>query len=1038
MTTPNDRYLTLDRLRAADRRRRRRHRRDGVHRHAGPAAGQAPARRATSSTSRSRHGTEGCNYLLAVDVDMNTVDGYAISSWERGYGDMEFVPDWDTLRLLPHLPGTAMVQCDLVWLDHAPVLQSPRTILQAPARPGRRARAWSRSPGTELEFIAFDTSYEDAHHRRLARPDAGQPVQRRLLDPRHQPGRAAAARHPQPHVRRRARRRGRQGRVQLRPARDRLPLRRRAGHRRQPQRLQDRRQGDRRPARPGDHVHGEVRRARGQLLPHPPVAARRRRRRRLLGRRRAHAALRPASSPACWPRCATSRCSTRRTSTPTSGSPPARSRRPRSPGASTTAPARSAWSGTARAPGWRTACPAATSTPTSRSPAMLAGGLHGIENELELEDELVGNAYDSDKPHVPHTLRDGPRRCSPPRTSPGRRSATRSSTTTSTWPTSSSRRSTPPSPTGSSPAPSRGCEPDDDHRSINPSTGAERSREVALRPSRRGDRRRHRARPGRVPAWRAVAPGERARLLRAFAAVVDAHVEELARLEVENAGHTIGNARWEAGNVRDCLNYYSAAPERLFGRQIPVAGGVDVTFHEPLGVVGVIVPWNFPMPIAGWGFAPALAAGNTVVLKPAEITPLTAIRIGELALEAGLPEGVFTVLPGKGSVVGQRFVTHPLVRKVCFTGSTEVGKQIMAGCADQVKRVTLELGGKSANIVFADADVARGRGHARRTPSSTTPARTAARARGSSSSGRRTTSSSAASRRRSAAMKVVDPAQDDSEMGPMVSARQRDSVQAYIDGATVAFQGRAPSGDGYWLPPTVVESTSTDEPVWREEVFGPVVAVMAFDDEEEAVALANDTEYGLSGLDLHPRPRPGAARLARRRGRQPQRELALQRPLLDAVRRVQAVGPRPRARPRRPERLHRGEERLLLRRELEEERQWQDASRARSPSSPEAAPGSGWRPYAASSRRARRSSSATSTTPRGARGRRGARRRRRGDVRRGRRDRQGPGRRAVPDGQGHLRLGRHRLQQRRHQPARGRLDPRHRPRGLGPGAARST
>ena len=207
-------------------------------------------------------------------------------------------------------------------------------------------------------------------------------------------------------------------------------------------------------------------------------------------------------------------------------------------------------------------------------------------------------------------------------------------------------------------------------------------------------------------SWRAVAPGERATLLRRFAAVVDAHVDELAELEVRNAGHTWGNARWEAGNVRDCLNYYAGAPERLFGRQIPVAGGTDVTFHEPLGVVGVIVPWNFPMPIAGWGFAPALAAGNTVVLKPAELTPLTAIRIGELALEAGLPEHVLTVLPGKGSVVGERFVTHELVRKVCFTGSTEVGKRIMAGCAEQVKRVTLELGGKSSNIVFADADIA--------------------------------------------------------------------------------------------------------------------------------------------------------------------------------------------------------------------------------------------------------------------------------------------------------------------------------------------
>jgi hypothetical protein len=233
-------------------------------------------------------------------------------------------------------------------------------------------------------------------------------------------------------------------------------------------------------------------------------------------------------------------------------------------------------------------------------------------------------------------------------------------------------------------------------------------------------------------AWRAIAPGERARLLRAFAAVVDAHNEELAQLEVTNAGHTIGNARWEAGNVRDCLNYYSASPERLFGRQIPVPGGVDLTFHEPLGVVGVIVPWNFPMPIAGWGFAPALAAGNAVVLKPAEITPLTAIRIGELAVEAGLPPGVLTVIPGKGSVVGQRFVTHPLVRKVCFTGSTEVGKQIMA----------------RAPTSSSPTPTSPRPPPARRTPCSTTPGRTAVPGRGSWSSERRTTSSSGASRPR--------------------------------------------------------------------------------------------------------------------------------------------------------------------------------------------------------------------------------------------------------------------------------------------------
>ncbi len=348
------------------------------------------------------------------------------------------------------------------------------------------------------------------------------------------------------------------------------------------------------------------------------------------------------------------------------------------------------------------------------------------------------------------------------------------------------------------------------------------------------------------PAWRDVAPGERARLLRSFAAVVDAHIEELADLEVRNSGHTLGNARWEAGNVRDCLNYYSAAPERLFGRQIPVPGGVDVTFHEPLGVVGVIVPWNFPMPIAGWGFAPALAAGNCVVLKPAELTPLTAIRLGELALSAGLPEGVFTVVPGKGSVVGERFVTHPLVRKVCFTGSTEVGKRIMAGCADQVKRVTLELGGKSANVVFADADIAKA--------AATAPYAVFDNA------GQDCCARSRILVERSAydeflgglekavtALRVIDPADPASEMGPLVSAKQEEVVRGYLAGVETAFAGSVPDLGGYWVPPTVVLANDPAMPIWREEVFGPVVAVMPFDDEQDAVRLANDSEYGLSG-----------------------------------------------------------------------------------------------------------------------------------------------------------------------------------------------
>ncbi|CAA9327780.1 MAG: Aldehyde dehydrogenase in hypothetical Actinobacterial gene cluster [uncultured Friedmanniella sp.] len=349
-----------------------------------------------------------------------------------------------------------------------------------------------------------------------------------------------------------------------------------------------------------------------------------------------------------------------------------------------------------------------------------------------------------------------------------------------------------------------------------------------------------------APAWAAVAPGERARLLRRFAAVVDAHLEELAGLEVRNAGHTIGNARWEAGNVRDVLNYYSATPERLFGRQIPVAGGLDVTFHEPLGVVGVIVPWNFPMPIAAWGFAPALAAGNTVVLKPAEHTPLTALRLAELGREAGLPEGVFTVLPGEGAVVGQRLVSHPLVRKVCFTGSTAVGKRVLAGCAEQLKRCTLELGGKSANVVFADADLARAAAAAPAAVFDNAGQDCCARSRILVQA---SVHAYFLNRLQTAveAFVVGDPREETAQMGPLISARQRDRVQGYLDEVEVAFSGSAPSGPGFWVPPSVVLATSTAQRIWREEVFGPVVAVLPFTDEAEAVALANDSDYGLSG-----------------------------------------------------------------------------------------------------------------------------------------------------------------------------------------------
>ncbi|SEP79854.1 aldehyde dehydrogenase family protein [Microlunatus flavus] len=347
-------------------------------------------------------------------------------------------------------------------------------------------------------------------------------------------------------------------------------------------------------------------------------------------------------------------------------------------------------------------------------------------------------------------------------------------------------------------------------------------------------------------AWRDVAPGDRARLLRAFARVVEAHVDELAELEISNAGHTVGNARWEADQVARVLEYYAGTPERQFGRQIPVPGGVDVTFHEPVGVVGIIVPWNFPMLIASWGFAPALAAGCTVVLKPAELTPLSALRLAELAREAGLPEGVFTVLPGRGPVVGERFVTHPLVRKVTFTGSTKVGKQVLAGCAEQVKRCTLELGGKSANIVFADADVAAAAAAAPGGVFDNAGQDCCARSRILVQNSVR----EEFLERFAAAVDafvVADPRSDDTQMGPLISAGQRDRVRGYLDGADVAFTGSAPDGPGFWVPPTVVLARSTQEAVWREEVFGPVVAVLGFDDEAEAVALANDSDYGLSG-----------------------------------------------------------------------------------------------------------------------------------------------------------------------------------------------
>ncbi len=346
--------------------------------------------------------------------------------------------------------------------------------------------------------------------------------------------------------------------------------------------------------------------------------------------------------------------------------------------------------------------------------------------------------------------------------------------------------------------------------------------------------------------WAKVAPADRARALRRFADAVDADIEHLAVLETRNSGHPITQSRWEAGHVRDVLEYYSASPERLIGKQIPVAGGLDVTFHEPLGVVGVITPWNFPMTIASWGFAPALAAGNAVVLKPAEWTPLTSLRLGELALEAGLPEGLFQVLAGRGSVVGERFVTNPAVRKLVFTGSTEVGKRIMAGAADQVKRVTLELGGKSANIVFADSDIEKAAATAPYSVFDNAGQDCCARSRllvQRSVYDRFMEGFEQAVKN----VKVGDPLLEDTEVGPLVTLAHRESVASFIDDdAPVAFRGSAPDGPGAWFAPTVV-TPERGSRLATEEIFGPVVSVLPFDDEADAIALANDTEYGLSG-----------------------------------------------------------------------------------------------------------------------------------------------------------------------------------------------
>ncbi len=349
------------------------------------------------------------------------------------------------------------------------------------------------------------------------------------------------------------------------------------------------------------------------------------------------------------------------------------------------------------------------------------------------------------------------------------------------------------------------------------------------------------------PAWRAVTPRDRANLMRRIAAAVEQNADRLARLEARNVGKPIADARGEVGMVVDVFNYFAGAPERLFGKTIPVAGGVDMTFREPLGVVALIVPWNFPLAISSWKVGPALAAGNTVILKPAALTPLTAIELERIALEAGLPEGVLNVVVGAGRTVGERLVEHPDVAKVAFTGSTEVGKRIGQLAAASIKRVTLELGGKSANIVFADADLEKAAASAPLAVFGNAGQDCCARSR-------ILVERPAVDRFMRAlevaikALKVGDPLDEATEMGPLISADHREKVSSYVgDGAPVAIRGSVPTGPGYWFPPTVLSPVSNTDRAAREEIFGPVVAVIPFEDEADAIRIANDTIYGLSG-----------------------------------------------------------------------------------------------------------------------------------------------------------------------------------------------
>ncbi|HSP35114.1 MAG TPA: aldehyde dehydrogenase family protein, partial [Thermoanaerobaculia bacterium] len=352
--------------------------------------------------------------------------------------------------------------------------------------------------------------------------------------------------------------------------------------------------------------------------------------------------------------------------------------------------------------------------------------------------------------------------------------------------------------------------------------------------------------------WRRMHPRERGRILLRLATLIRDDAEELARTESRNVGKPIRESRDEVGLAADCFEYYAGTTNKVGGQTIPTnPNGVLMTFREPVGVCGIIVPWNFPIAITSWKVAPALAMGNSVVLKPAEQTPLTAMRLAELAQNAGIPEGVFQVVTGRGSVAGDAILRHPLVRKVAFTGSTEVGMNVMRLAADDLKRVSLELGGKSANIVFDDCDFDRAVASAASSALGNAGQDCCARSRV-------LVQESIYDKFQKAVVdafqkiKVGDPLKDETEMGPLVTTEHRKRVMDYIEsgkqeGATLACGGQAPRLSGWYLEPTVFLDAKPDMKIVQEEIFGPVIAVMPFVDEEQAVAMANDSMYGLSG-----------------------------------------------------------------------------------------------------------------------------------------------------------------------------------------------